>query len=153
MKILAFIIGAVAAIAIVILITLILSIISSIDDCLRSYRKKINAETLCIQCENITKTVEHTKLIRDMIREDIMTEIDIYIQSKELAKEKIVMLNIDKDIEIIADNIHKGYLQLISDSNNFCCTSDHIRREIINYTTILLSSRAVAYNNSLVTKE
>ena len=33
-----------------------------------------------------------------MIREDIVTEIDIFIKQKELEKEKIAMLNLDKDI-------------------------------------------------------
>ena len=127
----------------------VLSILSHIDDCLRSYHTKIDQEVMNGISKRMVENAEHTRVIREMIREDVMTEIDIYIQKKELTKEKVVMLNLDKDIETIANNVHEGYSRSLSEADRFSCSSDYIRKEIINYTTILLSSRAMAYNQSL----
>ena len=128
---------------------LLLSIISHIDDCLQSYRMKLDQEVMNGISKRMVESAEHTKVIREMIREDVMTEIDIFIHKKELANEKVVMLNIDKDIEIIANNIHEGYSRTLAEADRFSCSSDYIRKEIINYTTILLSSRAMEYNKTL----
>lgn len=127
----------------------LLSIITGIDGCLTAYRNKLIDETVEIKHNHIASKDEHTKIIREMIREDVMTEVDIYIHKKELANEKIVMLNLDKDINEIANSIHEGYATALADPTYFNCSPDHIRKEIINCTTILLSSRAVAYNQSL----
>lgn len=136
-------------IAVTVGLMFVLSILSHIDDCLRSYHTKIDQEVMNGISNRMLDNAEHTKVIREMIREDVMTEIDIYIQKKELAKEKVVMLNIDKDIEIIANNVHEGYARALAEADRFSCSSDYIRKEIINYTTILLSSRAMAYNQTL----
>ena len=128
---------------------LVLSIISHIDDCLQSYRTKLDQEIMTDISKRMVTNAQHSRIIREMIREDVMTEIDIYIKKKELAKEKIVMLNLDKDIEVIANNVHEGYARSLVEADRFSCSSDYIRKEIINYTTILLSSRAMAYNQSL----
>ena len=148
-KILSVLLYVIFVIVIVISLTFVISILSHIDDCLRSYRTKIDQEVVNGISKRMVENAEHTRVIREMIREDVMTEIDIYIQKKELTKEKVVMLNLDKDIEIIANNIHEGYAGSLSEVDRFSCSSDYIRKEIINYTTILLSSRAMAYNQSL----
>lgn len=135
-------------VAIAIVAFMMLSIICGIDDCLRATKNKLIEETSKIKYERIEILDNHTKHIREMIKEDIVTEIDIFIGQKTLEKEKIVMLNLDKDIERIANNVYEGYVDFLSKSDDLVCSADHIRREIINYTTILLSTKAVEFNES-----
>lgn len=127
----------------------LLSIITGIDSCLTAYKNKLIEESIEIKHNNIASKDEHTKIIREMIREDVMTEVDIYIHKKELTNEKIVILNLDKDINDIANDVNEGYTTALADHTYFNCSPDHIRREIINYTTILLTSRAMRHNQSL----
>lgn len=136
-------------VAIAIVAFMALSILCGIDDCLRATKNKLIAETNKIKYEQIEILDNQTKHIREMIREDIVTEIDIFIKQKELEKEKIAMLNLDKDIERIANNVYEGYVDFLSKSDDLVCSADHIRREIINYTTILLFIKAVEFNESL----
>lgn len=148
MVVLNIIVNAIIVIALAILFTFLISILSSLDDCLKNYRDKLAEETGRLKSKRMTDLTHLTKVVRNMIDADIMTEIDIYIQEKTLTHEKIVMLNLDKDIERIANTVYEGYSRALVDSGSYICSTDHIKKEIINYTTILLSTRAVDYNNS-----
>ena len=148
MVVLNIIVNAIIVIALAILFTFLISILSSLDDCLKNYGDKLAEETGRLKSKRMTDLTHLTKVVRNMIQDDIMTEIDIYIQEKTLTHEKIVMLNLDKDIEKIANSVYDGYSRALVDSGSYICSTDHIKKEIINYTTILLSTRAVDYNSS-----
>lgn len=95
---------------------------------------------------NIETTISFMSLCTNLIDNEIGKLLSTYIQTKN----KYEYLKLDKDIEMISNNVYSAFRTNCIDNNNMIISTEYIMKYIIEETLNRLINITKEYNNSLI---
>ena len=139
----------------VLILLSILDIIDSISNYFKSKKAKVDFELSLekeakgSQLSTLDKLTTTTDLL-NMINTLITIEVSRTIDTCSMLNIKYELMNIDKDIAMISNNVFHGLESFVFDNNDVLLNNEYIMKYIMDNTTVLLIDCARNYNNNIM---